>query len=110
MEAWVPQQVGFERHSYQHIEHFPLQGLFIECVRDIVGLYLNPPDHAPPLCVAEKNQCQAINPLGCPPWSAEHESNHTRTHDSYTTPRDAIVDGALCARTAGGRGEMACYD
>lgn len=30
-----------------------------------------------------------INPLGCPPWSAEHESNHTRTHDSYTTPRDA---------------------
>ena len=31
-----------------------------------------------------------IKPLGCPPWSAEHESNRTRTHDSYTTPRDAI--------------------
>jgi hypothetical protein len=32
-----------------------------------------------------------INPLGCPPWSAEHESNQTRTHDSYTTPRDATL-------------------
>jgi hypothetical protein len=30
------------------------------------------------------------NPLGCPPWSAEHESNPTRTHDSYTAPRDTI--------------------
>jgi hypothetical protein len=32
----------------------------------------------------------AIRPLGCPPWSTEQESNQTRTHDSYTTPRDAI--------------------
>src|SRR5271169_5304712 len=34
---------------------------FIEKVRDIVGLYLNPPDHALVLCVAEKSQIQALN-------------------------------------------------
>jgi hypothetical protein len=32
-----------------------------------------------------------IKQLGCPPWSTEHESNRTKTHDSYTTPRDAIA-------------------
>ena len=34
---------------------------FIEKVRDIVGLYLNPPDHAMVLCVDEKSQIQALN-------------------------------------------------
>lgn len=33
---------------------------FIEKVRDIVGLYLNPPAHALVLCVDEKSQCQAL--------------------------------------------------
>jgi transposase len=33
---------------------------FIEKVRDIVGLYLNPPDHALVLCVDEKSQIQAL--------------------------------------------------
>ena len=33
---------------------------FIEKVRDIVGLYLNPPDNAVVLCVDEKSQCQAL--------------------------------------------------
>jgi len=33
---------------------------FIEKVRDIVGLYLNPPDHALVLCVDEKTQIQAL--------------------------------------------------
>ncbi len=33
---------------------------FIEKVRDIVGLYLNPPDHAMVLCVDEKIQVQAL--------------------------------------------------
>lgn len=35
--------------------------LFIEKVRDIVGLYLNPPDKALVLCVDEKSQIQALN-------------------------------------------------
>jgi hypothetical protein len=35
--------------------------LFIEKVRDIVGLYLNPPDQALVLCVDEKAQIQALD-------------------------------------------------
>ena len=34
---------------------------FVEKVRDIVGLYMNPPDHAIVLCVDEKSQVQALN-------------------------------------------------
>ncbi len=34
--------------------------LFIEKVRDIVGLYMNPPNHAVVLCVDEKSQIQAL--------------------------------------------------
>jgi len=33
---------------------------FVEKVRDIVGLYLNPPEKALVLCVDEKSQCQAL--------------------------------------------------
>ena len=33
---------------------------FIEKVRDIVGLYLDPPSNALVLCVDEKSQCQAL--------------------------------------------------
>ena len=35
--------------------------LFIEKVRDIVGLYLNPPDRAMVLCVDEKSQIQTLD-------------------------------------------------
>jgi transposase len=35
--------------------------LFIEKVRDVVGLYLNPPEHAVVLCVDEKSQIQALD-------------------------------------------------
>src|SRR6266705_1418035 len=35
---------------------------FVEKVRDIVGLYLNPPDKALVLCVDEKSQIQALEP------------------------------------------------
>lgn len=44
---------------------------FIEKVRDVVGLYLNPPDRAIVLCVDEKSQVQALDrsqpllPLSC---------------------------------------------
>ena len=34
---------------------------FIEKVRDVTGLYLNPPDNAMVLCVDEKSQTQALN-------------------------------------------------
>src|SRR5581483_5640498 len=35
--------------------------LFVEKVRDVVGLYLNPPDRAIVLCVDEKSQVQALD-------------------------------------------------
>ena len=35
--------------------------LLIEKVRDIVGLYMNPPEHALVLCVDEKSQIQALD-------------------------------------------------
>ena len=54
--------------------------LFVEKVRDIVGLYLNPPDRAVVLCVDEKSQIQALDRtqplLPMRPGQAER-----RTHD-----------------------------
>jgi transposase len=34
---------------------------FVEKVRDVVGLYMNPPEHAMVLCVDEKSQVQALD-------------------------------------------------
>jgi len=34
---------------------------FVETVRDIVGLYLNPPDNAMVVCVDEKTQIQSMD-------------------------------------------------
>jgi len=47
----------------QRSESFKLSRdpLFIEKVRDVVGLYLNPPDRALVLCVDEKSQIQALD-------------------------------------------------
>ena len=44
-------------------KHFTLSTdpYFVEKVRDIVGLYLNPPDKALVLCVDEKSQIQALD-------------------------------------------------
>ena len=44
-------------------ETFQLSGdpLFVEKVRDIIGLYLSPPDRAVVLCVDEKSQIQALD-------------------------------------------------
>ena len=51
------------RARYQSGRGFklPTDLFFVEKVRDIVGLYLNPPDHARVLCVDEKSQIQALN-------------------------------------------------
>ncbi|MBA2371047.1 MAG: IS630 family transposase [Chloroflexi bacterium] len=64
------------------VEHFQLSKdpLFIEKVRDIVGLYLAPPERALVLCVDEKSQIQALDRtqpmLPLRPGQAER-----RTHD-----------------------------
>ena len=51
---------GLKPHE---LESFKLSNdpLFIEKVRDIVGLYLNPPEAAVVLCVDEKTQVQALD-------------------------------------------------
>jgi hypothetical protein len=55
----------WQRHNVQphRVERFKLSNdpRFEEKVRDIVGLYLNPPDRALVLCVDEKSQIQALD-------------------------------------------------
>ncbi len=52
---------AFEIHPHRQ-RHFKISTdpFFVEKVRDIVGLYLNPPDNALVLCVDEKSQIQAL--------------------------------------------------
>lgn len=62
--------------------------LFIEKVRDIVGLYLNPPDKALVLCVDEKSQIQALDRtqpvLPMRPGQAERRSHDYTRHGTTT--------------------------
>lgn len=51
---------GVQPHRQRHFK-LSSDPFFIEKVRDIVGLYLNPPDHAVVLCVDEKTQIQALD-------------------------------------------------
>lgn len=54
--------------------------LFIEKVRDIVGLYLDPPDKALVLCVDEKSQIQALDHMA-PLLPMRPGQIERRTHD-----------------------------
>ena len=71
--------------------------LFIDKVRDIVGLYMNPPERALVLCVDEKSQIQALDrtapllPMG--PGQIER-----RTHD-YARHGTTSLFAALDTRT-----------
>ena len=51
---------GLQPHRVENFK-FSKDPQFVEKVRDIVGLYLNPPDRAVVLCVDEKSQVQALN-------------------------------------------------
>src|SRR5436309_11861231 len=51
---------GLQPHRVENFK-FSKDPQFLEKVRDIVGLYLNPPDRAIVLCVDEKSQVQALN-------------------------------------------------
>src|SRR5437867_12956931 len=54
------QAFGLQPHRTATFKLSP-DPLLIEKVRDIVGLYLNPPEHALVLCVDEKSQIQALD-------------------------------------------------
>src|SRR5262249_16365697 len=68
--------------------------LFIDKVRDIVGLYLAPPDKALVLCVDEKSQIQALDRsqplLPMRPGQAERRTHDYRRHG--TTSLFAALD------------------
>lgn len=51
---------GLQPHRVENFK-FSKDPQFVEKVRDIVGLYINPPDRAIVLCVDEKSQVQARN-------------------------------------------------
>src|SRR5881296_1929618 len=51
---------GLKPHRSETFKLSP-DPLLVEKVRDIVGLYLNPPHHAVVLCVDEKSQVQALD-------------------------------------------------
>jgi len=51
---------GLQPHRQHHFK-LSTDPFFVEKVRDIVGLYLNPPDKAMVLCVDEKSQIQALD-------------------------------------------------
>ena len=53
------QAFGLQPHRQKHFK-LSSDPFFVEKVRDIVGLYLNPPENAVVLCVDEKSQIQAL--------------------------------------------------
>ena len=69
---------------------------FVEKVRDVVGLYLNPPDRALVLCVDEKSQIQALDRtqplLPMRPGQAERRTHDYKRHG--TTSLFAALDVA----------------
>ncbi|HEX6738043.1 MAG TPA: IS630 family transposase, partial [Vicinamibacteria bacterium] len=70
--------------------------LFVEKVRDIVGLYMNPPDKALVLCVDEKSQIQALDRTQ-PLLPMRPGQPERRTHDYVrhgTTSLFAALDTA----------------
>jgi transposase len=87
---------GLQPHRTETFKMSP-DPLLIPKVRDIVGLYLHPPDHAVVLCVDEKSQIQALDRtaplLPLRPGQAER-----RTHD-YKRHGTTSLFAALNAKT-----------
>jgi hypothetical protein len=90
------QAFGLQPHRQ---ETFKLSAdpLFVENVRDIVGLYLHPPDRAVVLCVDEKSQIQALDRsqplLPLRPGQAERRTHDYKRHG--TTSLFAALDVAV---------------
>jgi transposase len=78
---------GLQPHRATHFKLSP-DPQFIEKVRDIVGLYLNPPDRAIVLCADEKSQIQALDRtqplLPMRPGVPERRTHDYRRHGTTT--------------------------
>ena len=74
---------GLKPHRSQTFKLSP-DPLLIEKVRDIVGLYIDPPEHAMVLCVDEKSQIQALDRtqpvLPMRPGQIERRTHDYRRH------------------------------
>ena len=87
------QAFGLQPHRTKTFKLSP-DPLLIDTVRDIVGLYLNPPPHAAVFCVDEKPQIQAwdrtapVLPLR--PGQAERRTHDDKRHG--TTSRFAALE------------------
>ena len=87
------QAFGLQPHRSETFKLSP-DPLLIEKVRDIVGLYMNPPDHALVLCIDEKSQIQALDRtqplLPLRPGQAERRTHDYKRHG--TTSLFAALD------------------
>ncbi len=70
---------GLKPHVSEHFKLSP-DPQFIDKVRDVVGLYLQPPDAAIVLCVDEKSQIQALD-RSAPVLPLLPSAPERRTHD-----------------------------
>jgi transposase len=97
---------GLQPHR---VEHWKLSKdpLFVEKVRDVVGLYLDPPERAVVLCVDEKSQIQALDRtaptlpmLPSTPERATHDYQRSGTSTLFAALEVATgkVIGSLHAR------------
>jgi transposase len=97
---------GLQPHR---VEHWKLSKdpLFVEKVRDVVGLYLDPPERAIVLCVDEKSQIQALDRtaptlpmLPSTPARATHDYKRSGTSTLFAALEVATgkVTGSLHAR------------
>ncbi len=94
---------GLQPHRTETFKLSP-DPLLVEKVRDIVGLYVNPPEHAVVLCVDEKSQIQALDRtrplLPLQPGQAERRTHDYKRHG--TTSLFAALDvkaGKVLAET-----------
>ncbi len=94
---------GLKPHRTETFKLSP-DPLLIDKVRDIVGLYVNPPEHAVVLCVDEKSQIQALDRtqplLPMRPGQMERRTHDYRRHG--TTSLFAALDtktGSVLAQT-----------
>ena len=93
---------GLRPHGSENFKLSP-DPLLIDKVRDIVGLFVDPPDHAVVLCVDEKSQIQAIDRTA-PLLPMQLGQVERRTHD-YRRHGTTSLFAALDVKTGAVMGE-----
>lgn len=88
---------GLQPHRTETFKLSP-DPLLIEKVRDIVGLYMNPPEHALVFCVDEKSQIQALDRTQ-PLLPMRPGQQERRTHD-YKRHGTTSLFAALDVKTS----------